>query len=201
MRKPFIATLSALSLAGAVCLAGGLGLTRGSYESPDYEVVAERDGFEVRHYAAMAVVSTEMADDAGRRERDDRFMRLFRYIDKGNADQEKIAMTTPVFMDAGGTGSMSFVIPKEVDAGGAPKPEDDGVFLDSIDSGKFAALRFRGGSRDRDAEQAAIAKLRKSVEAAGLKIADGAAPLLAYYDPPWTPRALRRNEVLLRLAE
>ncbi len=177
---------------------GGLKLSRAGYESPRYKVESKQDGFEVRRYPAMKVVSTKMDPAADRGQRDSRFMRLFRYIDKGNAAGQKIAMTTPVFMEAGGEGgAMSFVLPEGVAEAGAPEPGSEQVYLAEIEGGRYAALRFRG-SRSTEAERKAAARLRTALEKAGLK-GDTGAPIFAYYDPPWTPRALRRNEVLIRL--
>ena len=173
-------------------------LTRALTESPEYKVTAKPDGFEVREYPAMAVVSTKMNARANKQQQDDRFMRLFRYIDKGNERDQKISMTSPVFMETGGgAGAMSFVIPAEVQKAGAPKPAADNVYLKTISAGKFAVLRFRG-ARSGEAEEKAVAKLKQRMEKAKLAPADGD-PMFAYYDPPWTPKALRRNEVLIRL--
>ena len=173
-------------------------LTRALTETPDYKVVSKPDGFEIRQYPSMAVASTKMDARANKQEQDDRFMRLFRYIDKGNAEGQKIAMTTPVFMETGGAeGAMSFVIPKDVTAGGAPAPKSKDVFLNTIPGGQFAVLRFRG-ARSGEAEAKAVAKLKQRMAKAKVEAADGD-PLFAYYDPPWTPKSLRRNEVLIRL--
>lgn len=175
-------------------------LTRAITETPDYKVVSKPDGFEIREYPAMAVASTKMDARASKQQQDERFMRLFRYIDKGNAEGQKIAMTTPVFMETGGAeGAMSFVIPKEVTDSGAPAPNSDDVYLSTIPGGQFAALRFRG-ARSGEAEAKAVAKLEQRMAKAGVQAAGGD-PLFAYYDPPWTPKALRRNEVLIRLKE
>ena len=185
-------------LALGVALPAMAQLTRALTETPEYKVTAKPDGLEVREYPAMAVASTKMSPQADREQQDNRFMRLFRYIDKGNAAEQKIAMTTPVFMETGGDeGAMSFVIPKEVKKAGAPAPTADDVFLKTIPAGKFAVLRFKGG-RSGDAEAKAVGKLKQRMAKAGLEAADGD-PMFAYYDPPWTPKALRRNEVLLRL--
>jgi DNA gyrase inhibitor GyrI len=196
MKRLRILLSSALALGCA--LPAMAQLTRALTESPKYKVTAKPDGFEVREYPEMAVVSTKMSPAANRAQQDDRFMRLFRYIDKGNERKQKISMTSPVFMESGGeTGAMSFVIPAEVKKEGAPEPSAENVSLKTIAAGKFAVLRFKGG-RSGTAEAKAVAKLKERMEKAGLKAAAGD-PMFAYYDPPWTPKALRRNEVLIRL--
>ena len=184
------------ALATPVVAVAGLKLTRSGYESPNYSVVQEIEGAEIRRYPTMAVVSTKRANGAGNRERDSRFMRLFGYIDKGNDADQKIAMTTPVLM--GANDSMSFVIPTEVAEKGSPSPKSKDVFLDKFKGGTFAAMRFKGG-RGEAVEEEAVARLRKLLATEELKPATKAEPIFAYYDPPWTPKFLRRNEVLLRL--
>ena len=69
------------------------------YESAEYKVLLSEGKFEVREYPELKVVSTAM--DPASKERDGRFMKLFRYIDGENAASQKVAMTTPVFMTPG----------------------------------------------------------------------------------------------------
>ncbi len=187
-------------LAGSVIGFAGIKLTRGGYESPEYTAKKHAEGFEIRRYSGMTIVSTKKADpNATNKERDSRFMRLFQYIDKSNDKSEKIAMTTPVFMGVGGNeGEMSFVIPKEVVNKGAPSPNSDKLYVTKMNPTVFAAMRFRGKSSK---EGAAAKKLTEKVEKAGLKIAKDAKPIFAYYDPPWIPIFLRKNEVLIQIKD
>ncbi len=168
----------------------GCQATRAGYESPKYSVV-ENDSseFEIRRYPAMEVVATKSGDNSGG---DGSFMRLFRYIDKGNEAEQKIAMTTPVLMSEG---KMHFVVPTAVAADGTPAPANDAVVVETIPAGIFATMRFA----KREEAQASARTLMESLKKAG-KNTEGK-PIFAYYDPPWTPAMLRRNEVLIRLAE
>jgi DNA topoisomerase-1 len=55
---------------------------------------------------------------------------------------------------------------------------------------------------DRELEREAFVPTRYfEVRAAaqGVKLKASAAPVYAYFDPPWTPPLLRRNEVMLRV--
>ena len=103
-------------------------------------------------------------------------------------------MTTPVLMQGG---RMGFVMPAKSKVDSLPRPSDPAVALASIPGGEFAVLRFSGG-RSRNNEIAAERRLRERIATAGLK-ADSE-PIFGYFDPPWTPSFLRRNEVMIRIA-
>ena len=62
-------------------------------------------------------------------------------------------------------------------------------------AGRFEALRFRGGRNPKN-EAAALQQLKDWMTAADLRVLSP--PVFAYFDPPWTPGFLRRNEVMLR---
>ncbi|MCH1440387.1 MAG: heme-binding protein, partial [Rubripirellula sp.] len=72
---------------------------RSAYESARYRVVSSAGDIEVRDYADLVLVTTEMRFDA--QGNDGSFSRLFRYISGDNGQQQKVAMTTPVFMERG----------------------------------------------------------------------------------------------------
>ena len=61
-------------------------------------------------------------------------------------------------------------------------------------------VRFSGVASIDDFERRTKA-LRLAVNEAGYKVHADAAPTRAQYDPPWTPGLLRRNEVMLELAQ
>lgn len=171
--------------------------TRVGYESADYGLIESDGAFEVREYPDLLLVSTSSKMDS--QGRDGSFMRLFQYISGANATEQKIAMTTPVFME-GEIGksevSMGFVMPKEVAKKGAPDPRADSVKLRERKGGRFAVIRFPGKldsklAKEKEAELRAWMQARDLV---GDEVAEAAG-----YDPPFTPGALRRNEILIRL--
>lgn len=164
-----------------------------SYESPDYTVVSAEGPYEVRDYPELTLVSTPMQQ----RGADDSFMKLFGFISGRNERSEKIPMTTPVFMTGTESGTMSFVVPKAVATKGAPSPSAADVSLSKNPPARYAAYRFSGSSKPGPSE-AAAKKLRAWAGSRRLPL-EGT-PLFAYYNPPWTPWFMRRNEVLIRLA-
>ncbi len=173
-------------------------LTRAGYETAAYHVVDRpQDGIEIRQYESLTVASTPMKGSRDEAENSG-FRRLFRYISGDNAEGDKIAMTTPVLMSEGFEGqTMNFVLPRAVAEAGAPQGEA-GVKVRILEAGPFAAIRLRG-SRSAGKEKEAIDTLMKWAEASGVAV-EGK-PIVAGYDPPFTPAILQRNEVLIRLAQ
>ena len=179
-----------MKLLTACFLAAIFALTAMATETPDYKVLSQDGKFEVREYPALTLVRTASGDGD--------FMRLFRYISGGNEAEQKIAMTAPVLMKHEGkeTG-MSFIVPKDVAAGKVPVPKDEMVKMDTLPAGQFAVYRYSGGRNEAN-EQEALGKLRAWVDKRRLEIIGE--PLFGYYDPPWIPPFMRRNEVMLRIA-
>jgi hypothetical protein len=160
-------------------------------ETPDYKVLEQDGKFEVRDYPAMSVARTTMGDGD--------FMRLFRYISGGNEAEQKIAMTAPVLVQhQGEERGMSFVVPRDVAAKKAPAPKTAEVSVDEMPAAKFAVFTYSGRRTDKN-EGEALTKLRAWMEKKNLR-SEGE-PVFAYYDPPWTLPFMRRNEVMLRIAQ
>ncbi|MCR9207675.1 MAG: heme-binding protein [bacterium] len=195
----------------AVLVTGGVFLlsrtTRAGYESAEYKVIESNGEFEIREYPDLMLVATKTKIDA--QGRDGSFMKLFRYISGANEAEQKISMTTPVFMEndqADSEVQMGFVMPKEVAVEGVPSPTGPDVDVRKRAGGRFAVIRFPG-KLDKKLAKESEAKLRAWMETKGLTAAVNeddesnktSGVEAASYDPPFTPAALRRNEVLIRL--
>ena len=181
MKKMFaiIAGLLVIAFCIAACAT-----SRAGYETAPYTVIRADGDFEIREYPELKIATTARAGD------NSSFMRLFRYIDGGNVAKEKIAMTTPVFMV---DGKMAFVVPEKHQAA-TPAPTSAQVMVNTMKAQRVAVLRF-SGTRTKDSEPQALAKLKAWMQAN--KLTEVGAPFSAYYDPPWTPGFMRRNEVLV----
>ena len=191
--KAIILGIFAMSCLGAVAFSGG----SDTYETAKY-AVEEKDGaIEVRDYEPMLLVTTPM--QARSTMSGSAFGRLFRYISGSNETREKIPMTSPVFtFGEVSSPRMSFVIPADVARRGAPSPTVSGVEIEPMKGGRFAAYRFGGyatESKFLEGERA----LSKWIESRGLEKSGDF--IYAGYDSPYTPSRLRRNEVLVRIAE
>jgi len=169
--------------------------SRAATEMPEYRVVRTDAKFEIRDYPAMTVATTPMENGEMNRG----FGQLFRFITGRNEDAEKIKMTAPVLIDtARDRRTMSFIMPKTTVEKGVPNPAGESVTLGKLKADRFAVMRF-GGGRTAANEQGAIERLRAWLTKQ--KIAGKGDPIFAYYDPPWTPLFLRRNEVMIRIGD
>jgi hypothetical protein len=192
-------------------------------EEPGYAVVREGPDFELRRYQPQLLAETEVRgrfDQAGGKA----FRILADYIFGNNQGAEKIAMTAPVSQrpaedkdqDRGtriemtapvtqraanaqtGTFMVSFVMPARFTLDTVPRPNDARVRLREEPGRLMAALRYSGGwgeSRYRAHE----ARLLAAVRAAGLTPIGE--PIYARYNSPFSLPFLRRNEVLVGVAE
>lgn len=166
---------------------------RAGYETPDYKVVSKEGVFEIRDYPSLTMVSAPMPH----RGADGAFMKLFRFISGKNERSEKISMTTPVLMSGAESGTMSFIVPKAVAAKGTPTPANPELTLSTKPAARYAVLRFSGSTSPAHSLEKA-SQLAAWMTAKGLR--SSGKPVFAYYNPPWTPGFLRRNEVLIPLA-
>jgi DNA gyrase inhibitor GyrI len=123
---------------------------------------------------------------------------LFRYIQGDNQQRQKIEMTSPVLMENSADGpTMAFIVPVETAEKGTPAPNNVAVTNDTINAGHFAAMTFPG-RRSQATEKQALETIMTWISEK--KFEPSGEILFAYYDPPWTPIPLRRNEVLIRIA-
>ena len=168
---------------------------RGAYESAEYTVRDSAGPFETHEYLDLILATANMRVES--QGKDGSFVRLFLYICGANDRETRIAMTTPVFMEAGDTdGQMGFVVPRKVTEQRVPEPTRDSVRIRKRVGERFAVIRFAGRTEG-DSFAKVENKLRNWMNDQGL-IGDGAAEF-AGYDPPGTPGPLRRNEILIRL--
>ena len=172
----------------------GCKVTRSGYESAPYKVGRADGKFQVRDYPALTVVETPTTDS--RNGDDGSFRRLFGFITGKSEAKQNIAMTTPVFMSGNETNTtMAFVMPAKMKSGTVPQPANDSVTVRELAAGRFAVLRYSGG-RNAEKEAESLARLKAWMETERLSVLSP--PVYGFFDPPWTPSFLRRNEVMLR---
>jgi hypothetical protein len=177
-------------------------------EEPRFKLLENEGSFELREYEPYVVAETRVEagfEDAG----SIAFQRLFRYISGNNVAQREIAMTAPVTQSRGEKISMTapvsqvadgtayvvaFTLPSAYTLASAPKPLDPAVQIRAVPAQLVACWRYSGRWTDENYREHE-ALLRERIAARGLVIRG--APVLARYNPPFTPWFMRRNEVLI----
>jgi hypothetical protein len=171
----------------------GVWLYFSNVETPKYTVVEADNAIEIRDYPPLVAAEVirkgtrEAAVRAG-------FSPLAGYIFAKEREGDKIAMTAPVTQSA--TDSewvISFIMPSEYSLNTLPNPAENTVNLREIPGKRIAAIRFSGVADDTllaDKEAA----LRAWLKARNI---EGGPATFAYYNDPFTPGFLRRNEVLI----
>ena len=181
-------------------------------EQPAYQTVASDGDFEVRSYGPSIVA--EIAVRGSRRDAANRaFSPLANYIFAKERSGDSISMTAPVTQSprepiamtapvtqsrvtTDGEWTVRFVMPAQYALDSLPEPKNRNITLSEVRGAQRAVVRFSGVASD-----ALIAekesKLRSWIRSRGLK-AEGV-PTYAYYNAPFTPGFMRRNEIMFDL--
>lgn len=184
-------------LLGATAI--GFWLNERASETPDFDTEVEDGRFSIRCYPALLVAETVTTGE--RKAALNRgFDRLARYIfarERPDGNAERIAMTAPVLSErTGGGWRTRFVMPRALTPATLPKPGPE-VATTTLPARRVAAVRFGGRATDDDLH-AAERDLR------GWLLGQDARPTgpaeYAFYNSPFIPGPLRRNEVLLPIA-
>lgn len=165
-------------------------------ETASYQVVESNGDIEIRDYPAVVVAEVTRTGSRDQAVRSG-FGPLARYIFAKERDGEKIAMTAPVTQkDQGGTWTIQFIMPSSYNLQRLPRPADADVKLRELPPARRVAIRFSGWWSD-ELFKAKDAELRAWLASKGL--APSGTPTFAYYNDPFTPGFLRRNEILYDL--
>lgn len=178
------------------------GRARSKAEQPSYDVLDRLDGgVVIRRYGPRLFAETRVPAFDGT---DRAFRRLASYIFGGNRDDagksQKIPMTVPVEVGPCATGTpqtMRFFLPARFSKSTAPTPDNPEVQLVEQAAETVAVIRFSGSGKGE-----AAAKMRaKLLDAlAQSPWAPDGDPVMYFYDAPWVPLPLRRNEIAVRVA-
>ena len=187
-------------------------------DEPAHTVVLDVGDIQIRDYEPMILAqvtaygSMQRAGNAG-------FRPLADYIFGNNSVPEngeaaEIAMTTPVTQTRSTKIDMttpvtqtqldseswqvSFVMPAEWRMETLPVPNNASVELIEMPARRMAAIRFSGGPNE-DRFERKFGELLQFLNEEGYQITGE--PIYARYDPPWIPTFLRRNEVMIEVAQ
>lgn len=194
-KRMLLYTALALAVAALALAAFWFVQTR-NVEIARYDVVEADGAMEIRDYPALVVAEVERTGSRDQAVRAG-FGPLARYIFARERDGEKIAMTAPVTQKAeGGSWTVQFIMPSGYDLSRLPRPAGTDVRLREMPPVRRAAIRFSGWWSD-ELFTEKDAALRQWLARKGLKLSG--TPTFAYYNDPFTPGFLRRNEILYDL--
>jgi hypothetical protein len=184
-----------------------------SIESPHYRIIRKEKPFELRRYSpfitAEVKVSAEDYNDAANRG----FSPLANFIFGNNVAKqkismtapvtaspspEKISMTAPVIVSGEEVYSVAFTMPHKYTLETLPEPMDKSIAFKENPERTMAVIRFAGIFNQKNFIRR-IAQLHNWIHENGFKeVGD---PLIAGYDPPFTPWFLKHNEVMIEIRE
>ncbi len=181
-------------------------------EEIEYKVIKKDGDIEIREYAETVVA--EVTVEGSQKEAPSKaFRTLFNYISGENIAKQEIPMTTPVSQELSSqkipmtspvsqqqegqnSWTIAFYMPNDMDFENTPLPKNDSVTIRRVPAVQKIAVRFSGTRSDNNiAEHESELKqyiVDNKIEVTG-------APMYAFYNPPWTPWFLRRNEILFTL--
>ena len=180
-------------------------------EQAKYTLVKTEGNIEIRDYAANIVAETRVQGERGEAMVDG-FKRIADYIFGNNVSNvtahaaqqksQRIAMTAPVIQktidDSDNSWAVRFVMPAEYTLETLPKPKNADVYIKAIPETRFAVIQFSGvGSDERLKKETEL--LRAYMTANHLQ--EISSPNYAFYNPPWTLPAWRRNEVMIQVEQ
>ncbi|MBN09184.1 MAG: hypothetical protein CMC79_02270 [Flavobacteriaceae bacterium] len=158
------------------------------YETQAYDVILSKDDVQIRYYPSAAKIKTN-----SQLSRNSNFRKLFNYISGDNSNNEKIAMTTPVYMTPDKK-EMEFVLPKKY-LKSQTLPKSNNVIAYFSDPKHVASIHYSGYSNNKKEFTHTQRLLSKLIE---LNIRPIGNPYILSYDSPYKFYN-RRNEIIIEI--
>jgi len=179
-----------------------------SVETPPYDVIAKKDGYEIRRYHKQFLAqntytvptNTDFSSKGGTG-----FFPLFKFISGNNNKQTKISMTAPVIMqeteiDGGVKRTMSFIMSPSTftSSDQVPRANDENIqIVEQSNSRDMACITFNMSmSTEKNAEKEK--ELREATHRDGIQLSSNRNDVLYFgYNPPYTIPYFRKNEICI----
>ena len=178
-------------------------------EKPDYQVLLKEHNFELRHYSPCITANVGVAAEDRREAANVGFSILASYIFGNNISKqkidmtapvtasptpEKISMTAPVTVSGSVSFTISFMMPKIFSMESLPQPKDPRIVFKEHPERLMAAIRFAGVFNEKNFSRHQLL-LEEWLSKKG--ITPAGPPVIAGYDPPFTPWLLKHNEIMV----
>jgi hypothetical protein len=185
-------------------------------EEPEFEVLFEAPGYEVRRYAPYIVAEVSVTGDYGE-VGNTAFRILAAYIFGENIPGERMEMTAPVESRIAAPGTRmamtapvissstdknadtyryGFVMERKYTLESLPEPKDPRIEIRRQLPRVMAVRKYSGRWTEKNYERNESTLLAE-LAADGIELSG--APVLARYNSPFTPSFLRRNEVMVEI--
>jgi len=178
-------------------------------EKPSYHVITSHKSIEFRRYKPRLIA--EVIETGDRNAAISKGFRILADYIFGNntirkkiemtapisqTKSEKIKMTAPVIQEASikNTWKIQFVMPKIYRLETLPKPNNERIKIKKIPEEKRIVIQFSGHVNDVKIEHKKK-ELFQYIKANNFKVSSNIS--YAFYNPPWTPSFLRRNEIMV----
>ncbi len=184
--------------------------TINNVEKPDYQIIKTENNIEIRHYNPMLIA--EVIESGDRKTAiSNGFNVLADYIFGNNTTSQKINMTAPVSQTQSekiemtapvlqkplvNSWKIQFTMPKKYQIETLPKPNNKRVNIIKQQESKRIVIQFSGNATNSKIKQNEK-KLLNYIKNNNLKVTSK--PFYAFYNSPWTPPFLKRNEIMLLL--
>ena len=113
-----------------------------SYETQKYDLIYSENDFEIRFYPSSVKAKVISKNNAN-----GNFYKLFQFISGNNSKNEKIEMTTPVYMKSEDEkNKMEFVMPSKFNMDNISSPNDSSISIYETQAKYFACVRYGGYS-------------------------------------------------------
>lgn len=187
-------------------------------EKPQYTVVEQREGYEIRRYETY-IVAEVLVDGQYQEALNEGFMKVADYIFGNNTKRtdiamtapvlseesqleyqsEKIAMTSPVLSEPTEEGqqfSVAFIMPSKYSMTTLPEPNNDQINIREVSEQTVAVLKFSWYATD-SRIQKKQQQLMDQLKADGIEMLS--LPRVAQYNPPLSAPWMRTNEIQIRI--
>jgi effector-binding domain-containing protein len=183
------------------------------YEQAIYKVVKSQGRIEIRDYAPMIVAEGEFTGE--RKEAINKgFMVVASYIFGKNVSTQKVPMTVPILQQQSekipmtvpimqaksqnNTWTLSFVMPHTYTLKTLPTPSNSEVKLREIPAKRFAVIQFSGTWTQSNLDKHLV-ELQKFIASENLTTLS--TPVYAFFNRPWTPWFMKRNEIMIEIVQ
>ena len=163
-------------------------------EHRPYNILSKEKNIEIRYY--NTIVAAEVILSGSRKEAANQAFRLlFKFISGENASNKKISMTAPVTQVKleENLWKINFFMPSKLSLNQTPTPLQNKIILKEYKEATIASIQFSGTSKQNNLDKHEK-ELTNFLNQHNYTYLDS--PIYAFYNPPFIPWFLRRNEVL-----